>query len=106
MTNVKLNNYAREVDHRGREPYFHWRVFVDAPTKLLSDIAEVEYRLHPTFPKPIRRSSDPSDQFALETSGWGEFTIQAKIRFRDGREETVSYWLDLRKPWPNPVRRP
>jgi transcription initiation factor IIF auxiliary subunit len=97
---IKLDNYARLEGKRAKMDYYRWRVFVDEPPEVLNNIDEVEYTLHPTFPEPNQVRSDPRDKFALETSGWGEFRILAIVRYKDGREERPTYWLDLHKPWP------
>jgi transcription initiation factor IIF auxiliary subunit len=68
---------------------------VDAPDSVIREIQEVKYELHPTFPNPERVSRDPNDHFSIESAGWGEFTIVAHIRFRDGHSEVVSHCLDL-----------
>lgn len=96
---VRLNNVATPAGKRGGQDYYHWRVFVDEPESVLSQIEEVEYVLHPTFPKPEQRVTNAAEQFSLEASGWGEFTILAHVKFRDGHTEEVTYGLDLtRKP--------
>jgi transcription initiation factor IIF auxiliary subunit len=97
---IKFNNYAELTERRGANQYYRWKVFVDADAATLANIDRVEYQLHPTFPDPIRSSDDPENRFAIETSGWGEFSILAEVRFKDGHTETVSYWLDLSKGWP------
>ncbi len=66
----------------------------------MNSIEEVVYELHPTFPNPRRTSTNPEDRFSLETEGWGEFSIVADVKFRDRQTETVMYWLDLSKEWP------
>ena len=97
---AKLNNYAMEEKPRKGSRWFRWKVFLDAPPEELESIEEVKYTLHPTFPEPVQVRKDKGNKFALESSGWGEFTIQADIRFRDGHSETLTYWLDLGAPWP------
>lgn len=97
---LELKNYAKEGNRRKGSRWFQWKVFVDAPPEELESIEEVKYTLHPTFTEPVQVRKDKSSKFALETSGWGEFTIQADIRFRDGRSETLTHWLNLGATWP------
>jgi transcription initiation factor IIF auxiliary subunit len=102
---IRLNNYARPLREAGApEDYRAWRLFVDEPPETLARIASVEYRLHPTFPQPVQIRTDPADNFALESAGWGEFTVVAIVTFADHTHERVSYWLDLSKPWPRDQR--
>ena len=97
---TKLSNYSKPTERRGKLDYYRWKVFVDEDTEVLNKIEEVVYQLHPTFPDPRRTCTNREDRFALETKGWGEFSIVADIRFRDTKLETVTYWLDLSKDWP------
>jgi hypothetical protein len=99
-TKIRFNNYARPISTTQGRNYYNWRVFVDEPIRVLTQISEVQYLLHPTFPNPLQVRSNPDDQFALENSGWGQFTIQITIRYKDHSTETTSYYLDLTKRWP------
>ena len=98
---VKMNNYAEPAGERGGNKWYRWRVFVDEPEPVLETIENVEYVLHPTFPRPNQERDDAPDKFALESSGWGEFTIVANVKYRDGHSERQTYWLDLGKGWPS-----
>lgn len=100
---VRFNNYTKFIDKRGARPYYKWKVFVDEPESILVQIERVEYTLHPTFPEPHQVRGDPADKFALETSGWGEFTMLVEVKFHDGRVETIPYWLDFHKGWPEEI---
>lgn len=100
QTKIRINNYARALSTIQGRNYYNWRVFVDEPVQVLNRIAEVQYLLHPTFPNPLQVRTNPNDRFALENSGWKQFTIQITIRFKDHSIETTSYYLDLTKRWP------
>ena len=98
---LKFTNYARPLREFQGRTYYQWRVFMDEPPEVLDRIAEVQYVLHPTFPEPFQVRSDPRTKFALETNGWGEFRIIITIRYKDGKVEKTSYYLDLDKEWPS-----
>jgi transcription initiation factor IIF auxiliary subunit len=98
---VAFNNFAQFIEKRHDRPYFRWKLFVDEPDSVLDRIEQVEYKLHPTFPQPHQIRKNRADKFALETAGWGEFTLLIDVKFRNGSTETVAYWLDLKKQWPN-----
>ena len=100
---VSINNHSQVIDRKGKDQYFRWKVFVDEPDSKLAEIVEVEYTLHPTFPAPHQVRTSRAEKFALETQGWGEFTMLVDVRFRDGSSETVPYHLDLKKGWPTEV---
>jgi hypothetical protein len=100
QNNLALSNTARAVgDNR-----WDWTVFVQAPTQVLDRVKCVEYTLHPTFPNPVRRVCDRGAgprAFALNSNGWGEFTIRAKVAFKDGHTQGVEYWLKLQETTPS-----
>ncbi len=100
---VKFNNYSRVAGKTGTRDYFKWCVFVDEPPEKLAQIKEVEYFLHSSFPEPYQTRSNSADKFALETAGWGEFTLGITVTFKDGKQENLRYPLILdpnKKPWP------
>lgn len=98
---VRFNNYAKVLERRADRSYFKWKVFVDESESVLEQIDQVEYTLHPTFPQPHQVRDSRKDKFALETAGWGEFTMLIAVKFSDGSVEEVPYWLDLGKKWPD-----
>jgi hypothetical protein len=101
QASLKFDNYAQQTEalSSGRHAY-KWRVFLNEPPSILDTIAEVQYLLHPTFSEPLQVRKDPSTKFALEASGWGQFTMLITVRYNDGRIEKSSYRLDLSKSWP------
>lgn len=95
----RFNNFSRHVGSRGNYEWFEWKVFMDEPPENLANVKSVEYRLHESFPNPIRIVVDWNSQFALRSEGWGEFWILITIYLKDGTEEHTKYYLDLSKPW-------
>ncbi len=98
---VRFNNYAKPLEKRSGYKYFKWKVFVDESDEVLSQIKEVEYTLHPTFPEPHQCRDKREDKFSLESVGWGEFTMLITVKYQDERVEKTSYHLDVSRPWPN-----
>lgn len=96
----KFDNYSRRVGRRGRYEWFEWKVFMDEPPERLDEVESVEYRLHETFPNPVRVVEDRDSHFALRSAGWGEFEIFITVHLENGEEERTTYYLDLRKTWP------
>jgi transcription initiation factor IIF auxiliary subunit len=104
----RFDNYARAIvvspERRSRASadadWYEWRVFMAEPRERLDLVDHVEYRLHETFPDPIRLVSNRDSGFALDSSGWGEFLIVITISMKDGTEHYVQYQLDLNKPPP------
>lgn len=98
---VSFDNYAKHVGKRNGYDWFEWKVFAKGDPSVLDTIEYIEYTLHPTFPKPRRIVRDRKSDFALISSGWGEFTVFITIRFKDGGETRTKYYLSLAKQWPN-----
>jgi transcription initiation factor IIF auxiliary subunit len=96
----RFDNYARHIGSRGEYAWFVWQVFMDEAPETLATVRSVEYRLHETFPDPIRTSEDREHRFAIELEGWGEFRILITVYLHDGGEERTEYHLDLKRPWP------
>ena len=88
---VQVRNSARYIGS-GR---YDWTVCLsrDTPASVLDAIEFVEYTLHPTFPNPVQRGEDR--YFSYSAYGWGEFNKIVKVRFKDGREATINYELNL-----------
>ncbi len=74
-----------------------WELYLvsDEPNGL-SEIDSVKYMLHPTFKNPIRVVNDPEGGFRLKTNGWGTFTINAFVYFKNGKKVKMKHELDLR----------
>jgi transcription initiation factor IIF auxiliary subunit len=83
------------LDACGQE-YYRLRIFMDADeSERLDDVAEVTYRLHPTFRDPIRKVTDRRSNFELRTAAWGEFNMTAEIRFKGGDKLVVERYINL-----------
>jgi transcription initiation factor IIF auxiliary subunit len=80
------------------DDWWDWSVELEADGPTLDRVKYVEYELHPTFPKPVRRSTNRSTNFRLATAGWGGFTIYAEVVFRDGSKEKLQHELELLYP--------
>ncbi len=75
-----------------------WSVWLDGDSGELDSVKEVMYVLHRTFHNPVRVVKDRATNFLLETSGWGSFTIYAKVTHHDGRETPLEHELELLYP--------
>lgn len=96
---LALSNTARAVG----DDRWDWTVFLQGSPQALNEVQCVVYTLHPTFPNPVRRVCDRGRgprAFALNSNGWGEFTIHAKVMLKNGRSQNIDYWLTLRETTP------
>jgi transcription initiation factor IIF auxiliary subunit len=73
-------------------------VWIDGAEQELDQIEYVEYTLHPTFSNPVRKIVDRSSGFRLDESGWGSFTIFAKLVYKGGGETQLTHSLELLYP--------
>ncbi|KAF7309895.1 Yeats family protein [Mycena indigotica] len=62
-------------------------------------VKRVSFKLHDTYPNPLRHVEKPP--FEVTETGWGEFEIQIKITFvSDAGEKPVSFYHHLKlHPW-------
>ncbi len=101
MSRVEFESYCMFTEKKYDQDWFEWCVFVKNDAEELRRIKSVEYRLHPTFPDPIRKVTDRATRFALFSSGWGGFKIGITVTFEDETEERTDYYLPLDKDnWP------
>ncbi len=78
-----------------------WTIFIKKDSSKINEIRCVEYKLHKSFnKKPIEicdRGSNPEMPFAHNMQGWGEFIIPIKVTFKDGKNFSMDYKLNLVK---------
>lgn len=80
----------------GMKDYWEWAVWLDGPDEEIAEVESVDYRLHPTFPRPHRTSTSAQTRFRITSYGWGEFLLFSTVHFKDGRSETLEHWIHLR----------
>ncbi len=85
---------ARQQDS-GR---WKWSLRLVGEDDELDQVEYVQYTLHPSFRNPVRRIDDRTSRFRLDSSGWGEFVIQADVRMKDGTSAHLEHYLELRSP--------
>jgi transcription initiation factor IIF auxiliary subunit len=78
--------------------YWNWSVWIEGAWGEIDTVTSVEWRLHPTFPNPVRRVTDKTTSFRLDTSGWGVFLILADVHKEGGRTERLQHYLQLHYP--------
>jgi len=94
---LSASNISRYVDN-GR---WDWTVFIRASSELLNKISCVEYRLHRSFPNPIQRVcqlGNASYPFGFSANGWGVFTINILVMFKDGGSRPLTHTLTFESP--------
>lgn len=88
-----------------RQDWWKWSVWIEAPSNVLNKIEYVNYKLHSTFANPLRHHTNSQEKFILTSAGWGEFTINAEIKPKDGDAFTKRHWLTLEYPQTTPATK-
>ena len=88
---------AQDFKYQG-DDWWKWWVWVEGNEEELGEIDYVVYKLHPTFPSPVRKIADRSTKFRLETAGWGTFQLYAKVVLKDTSVVNLEHYLELEYP--------
>ncbi len=75
----------RSREYLGNDRW-RWPAWINGTQEDLDAAGRALYVLHPTFDNPAGRMNDRTTNSRLDTSGWGTFTVHAKVVHRDGRE--------------------
>ncbi|MEW6529672.1 MAG: pYEATS domain-containing protein [Thermodesulfobacteriota bacterium] len=89
---ISPDNVAESIG--GNE--WNWTIFIKGNKQNLDDIKCVEYKLHPTFPNPVRlvcEQGDPKRPFGLSARGWGTFPISIRVFMKDGKHRDLQHQL-------------
>ena len=78
--------------------WWNWSVWLEGSPAELDAVEFVEWRLHPTFPDPVRRITDRETKFRLDTGGWGTFHVQASVQLRSKESLRLRHELELHYP--------
>jgi transcription initiation factor IIF auxiliary subunit len=78
--------------------WWDWSVWLRGTQAELASVEYVDWRLHPTFPDPVRRIKNRKSKFRLDTGGWGTFPVQALVRLKSGEVLRLSHELKLHYP--------
>ena len=76
--------------------YFEWSIWIENGELDVSEIDYVEYLLHRTFKNRLRKVTDVSTGFKLNSKGWGEFRIEISIIKKNRETIQMAHWLVLR----------
>jgi len=78
-----------------RPEYWRWSATIEGTEQELDAVQQVTWLLHPTFVNPVRTSTSRATKFRLETAGWGEFQLKAKVKLKTGKVHNLSHWVKL-----------
>ena len=101
MKNIIFNSYSMLDKIQDGDKWYDWCIFVDEDKSVIDSIVSVQYTLHPSFPNPVRVSTDKYNRFVLYSGGWGGFNIQIEVVFTNGDKYSTVYYLRLHDDnWP------
>ena len=80
------------------DDWWRWWVWIEGSAEELDSIDYVTYKLHNTFPNPIRKITDRETKFRLETGGWGVFRIYARVFLKNDHEINLEHDVELEYP--------
>lgn len=89
---LSAENIAKSVGNNK----WNWTVFIKGDKQSLDNIKCVEYKLHPTFPDPVKlvcELGDPKRPFGLSATGWGTFPINIRVFMMDGSHRDLLHQL-------------
>ena len=93
-----VNFFVAQSQKYERENWWRWSLWIEGSAAELDEIRSVTYRLHPTFPEPIRIVTDRASKFQLRCSGWGIFLIPVKVRLKNGKTVALAHQLQFSFP--------
>jgi|WetSurMetagenome_2_1015567.scaffolds.fasta_scaffold25752_4 transcription initiation factor IIF auxiliary subunit len=80
---------------------WNWTIFIKNNSSKINEIRCIEYKLHKSFnKKPIEiceRGGNAEMPFSYNAQAWGEFIIPIKVTFKDGKNYSMDYKLNLVK---------
>jgi hypothetical protein len=89
MTRLPVIKAVFELDENGRPTFTrrgnlkHYRIRLHVEN-VPDDTYAVTYKLHDTYYDPVRESRDRNAGFAEDLTSYGDFTVQAKVRSKEG----------------------
>ena len=81
------------------DDHWEWSVWLEGQDADLDAIRQVVYTLHYTFPQPIRVITTRNNNFRLDSSGWGTFTLYVRIQLPDDGYIDLEHELELYYPY-------
>ncbi len=88
---------AQDFEYVGKD-YWRWWAWIEGDREELDMVDEVAWILHPSFRRPRVVTKQRSDNFRLQTSGWGTFLLRAEVVLVTGEKRLLKHNLRLEYP--------
>lgn len=95
---LEVNFFVAQNQKYEGDNWWKWSLWIEGSTDDLDQIESVTYRLHSTFPEPIRKVTDRASKFQLRCSGWGIFLIPIEVRLKNGKTIQLIHQLQFTIP--------
>ena len=93
-----MNLFVAQNQRYEGDNWWKWSLWIEGANDDLDRIESVTYRLHSTFPEPIRTVKDRASKFQLRCSGWGVFLIPVEVRLKNGKAIQLVHQLQFTFP--------
>src|SRR3712207_2924806 len=90
-----MNFFVAQNQKYEGDNWWKWSLWIEGSDEDLDRIESVTYRLHSTFPEPIRKVTDRVSKFQLRCSGWGVFLIPIEVRLKTGKAIQLVHQLQF-----------
>ena len=93
-----VNFFVAQNQKYEGDNWWKWSLWIGGSDEDLDQIESVTYRLHSTFPQPVRKVTDRASKFQLRCSGWGVFLIPVEVRLKTGKAIQLLHQLQFTFP--------
>jgi transcription initiation factor IIF auxiliary subunit len=87
-----------KIFQEGGRRHYHVGIWVEGTSEELSNIISVEYKLHPSFAKQIRKSENRRNKFSVTIWTWGIFQIEVTCSLKDASSLVLKHNLEYQLP--------
>ncbi|NZD66260.1 TIR domain-containing protein [Rhizobium sp. WYCCWR 11290] len=88
---------AQDFEYVGKD-YWRWWSWIEGDGAELDIVKEVAWILHPSFKRTRIVATQRSNNFRLQTAGWGTFQLRAEVLLADGEKRLLKHNLRLEYP--------
>lgn len=90
---LKATAQATGENYQDGKPMYKFRIYVNSPAELLSNIEKVTYDFdHPTFANPHRETTKPETRFQIRYTGWGCLTkVHVEVLLKDSSVQNIDF---------------
>ena len=97
--NISIAIESQKISKKENENLFETKLWINGSGSDLKHIKNVSYYLHPTFKPNILNSTNSDNNFTLNITNWGIFTIKAKVYFNNDEVKDLELsnrkWADI-----------